>query len=145
MSSSPRCHILPQMKAKGGITLAVSFQCHQMAQFYPNLISSQPCSSHFQVPIIIAGPVLRFVRLITLAAPHSENWMLLTLSFFICGPGNHATFRGDAYSKHGRGLPSALWGPGYSACEASLSQSGPRVGPELGWRASRQSLASCGP
>lgn len=100
------------MKAKEEITLAVCFQGRQMAQSYPNLISSQPCSSYPLLPSFIAGQVLRFVRLITHAAPHSENWMLPTLSFFICGSGIHATFRGDACSKHGRGplQPSGVLG-----------------------------------
>lgn len=101
------------MKTKEEITLAIYYHGHQMARSYPNLTFFQPCSSYPQLPSFTAGQVLRFVRLITHAAPHSENGMLLTISFFICGSGIHATFRGDAYSRHSRD-------PGYSACEASL-------------------------
>lgn len=78
---------LPQMEAEEGITLSVYFHGRQMAQSCPNLISSQPCSSHPQLPGFVAGQVGRVVRLITHAAPHSENWMLPTISFFPCGSG----------------------------------------------------------
>lgn len=94
-----------KLKTKEEITLAVHNHGQQMAQCYPNLTSFQPCPSHPLLPSFIAGQVLRFVRLITHAAPHSENGILPTISFFICGSGIHATFRGDAWSKHSRDRP----------------------------------------